>query len=96
LCAEAGDLLAVAGDLALELGAQGVFAAEGGRSFGGLALGGGQLGGGLGYFSGQGAGGLGDAGTLQIDFLEFYEMFNVRLHRCEKSSSLGSVLRNGG
>ena len=96
LGAEAGDLLAVAGDLAIELGAEGIFAREGAGGFSGLTLGGGQLSGGLGNRSGQGAGGLGDAGALQIHFLKFYEMFNLGLHRCEKSSSLGRGMENSG
>lgn len=96
LSAEAGDFLAVAGDIAIELGAEGVFAGECAGGFSSLALGGGQLRGGLGYFSGECAGGLGDAGALQIDLLELYEMFNLRLHRCEKSTAWGGELKNSG
>ena len=55
LGAEAGGLLAVVGDLALEAGAQRFFAAEGGRGLGSLALGCRQGGFGLGELGGQGA-----------------------------------------
>ena len=55
LGAEAGGLLAVACDLALEAGAERFLAAEGGGGFGSLALGCGESGLGLGELGGQGA-----------------------------------------
>ena len=64
LGAESGGLLAVGVDLALQAGAQRVFAAERGRGVGGLALGGGERGLGLGDFRGQRAQLLVEAGAV--------------------------------
>ena len=82
LVAIAGGLLTVSGDFALHAGAEGVFAAEGGGSLGGLALGGGEGGLGLRNFCRQGARGQCKGGTLQLHRLQLYEIFNVRMHLC--------------
>ena len=81
LSAEFGGLLAVPGDLAVQAGAQRVFAAERGRGFGGLALRGGQPGMRLGDLRGQRTQLLVEAGAVEIDGLELYEILNEGLHR---------------
>jgi hypothetical protein len=96
LGAEAGGLLAVSGDLAVQPGAQGFFAVQGIGGGGGLALGGGERGLGLGDFGRQGARGKGEAGTLQIDALQLYEVFNVRLHPCYEVYGICRLLRKWG
>jgi len=96
LDAEAGSLLAVAGDLALQAGAQRILAAEGGGSLGGVALGGGQRRFGLGDLRGQRARRLRQPGTLQIHSLQLYEVFNVRLHPCQEVYVMYRLFRKWG
>jgi hypothetical protein len=81
LRAEAGGLLAMGGDFAIETGAERLLAGESGRGFGGLALSGGQCGFGLGDLRRKRAQGESETGTLQVDTLQLYEIFNLRFHR---------------
>ena len=80
LGAETGGLLAEAGNLALQAGAQRLFVAERIGCCSGLALGGGQRGLSLGSLRGEGAQSGGEASPLQVDDLQLYEIFNMRLH----------------
>lgn len=48
---------------------------------------------GPGNFCRQGTQGEGEAGTLQIDFLQLYEIFNVRLHPWDEVYGIGRLLR---
>ena len=80
LVAVAGSLLAVGGDLAIQAGTERFLAAECGGGLGGLTLCGGKGGLGLGNLSRQGAGGLGKARAFQLNRLQLYEIFNLRLH----------------
>ncbi len=89
LGAEAGGLLAVFCNLAFEAGAEGFLAAECGGGLGSLMLGGSECGSGLGELGGQSARLLSEAGPLQFDGLQFYEVFNQRLHPCQEGYGIG-------
>ena len=96
LGAKAGDFLAVGGDVAIETGAEGLLAADGGGGFSRLELGGVEGGLGLGDLSRQSAEAEGQAGTLQVDVLQLYEIFNLRLHPCYEVYVIHRVLRKQG
>jgi len=78
---EARGFLAVRVDLALQAGAQGVFATERRRSLGRLAFDSCERGLPLGDFSRQRAQFLVAPGSVVFNQLELYEVFNQRLHR---------------
>lgn len=80
LGAESDGLLTVGCDFAIETGAEGFFAAEGGGGFSRLALGSGKGGFGLGDFGGKGAQRERKTSALEVDTLQLYEGFNLRLH----------------
>ena len=73
------------GDLALQPGAQGFFAAQGVGYFGGEAFGGGQGCPASASSAGRVREGAGEASALQIQLLQLYELFDMLLHLCYKS-----------
>ena len=89
LGAEAGSLLAMIGNVAFEAGAKRFLAAECAGGLGGLLLGGCECGLSLGELGGQGARLLGEAGSLQFEGLQLYEVFNQRLHPCQEGYGIG-------
>jgi hypothetical protein len=91
LSAEAGSLLAMLGDFAIESGAEGFFPGERGRSLVHLMLCGSERGRSLGELSGQCAHLLIEASALQFDGLQLYEVFNERLHLCLEGYDIGAV-----
>ena len=96
LGAEAGGLLAVAGDLAFEAGAERFLAAEGGGGLLSLTLSGSEGSLRLGELGGQGACLLDDAGPVQFDSLQLYEVFNQLLHPCQEGYGIGALFRKCG
>lgn len=95
LGAESGGLLAVFCNLALEAGAERFLAAECVGGLGCLVLGGSEGGTGLDELSGQCARLLSEAGSLQLDSLQFYEVLNQLLHPCQEGYVIGLVKENG-
>ena len=73
------------GDLALQPGAQGFFAAQGVGYFRGEAFGGGQGCPCFGQLGRKSAEGAGEASALQIQLLQLYELFGMLLNLCYKS-----------
>jgi len=71
-------------DFELKAGAGGFFTAEGGRNFRCLVFSRGKKGFSLSYFRRQGACLFGDAGAVEFDVLQLYEVFNVCLHPCQE------------
>ena len=89
LGAESGGFLAVFCNVAFEACAEGFFAAECGGGLGCLMLGGSECGSSLDELSGQSARLLSEAGSLQLDGLQFYEVFNQLLHPCQEGYVIG-------
>ena len=95
LGAESGSLLAVFRNLTFEAGAECLLAAECSGGLGSQMLSGGKGGSCLDEFGRQCARLLSEAGSLQLDSLQFYEVFNQLLHPCQEGYVIELVKENG-
>jgi hypothetical protein len=93
LIAKADSLLALSSDLAVQAGAERVFAGKCIRSFGGLALGRNEKRLGVRDLSRQGESCLIKEGPLQLDRLQLYQVFNLLLHPLYEVYGIYHVLR---
>lgn len=89
LGAETGGLLAVFRNVAFEAGAKRFFAGKRSGSLGCLMLGGSEGGSGLNELSRQSARLLSETRSLQLNSLQFYEVFNKLLHPCQEGYVIG-------
>jgi hypothetical protein len=96
LGAEVSSLLAMGRNFPVESRAQGFFSAERLRGLGCPRLTGGKSGVGLGEFGGQGTCFLSDASTVQLNGLEFYEVFSELLHLCQEGYGIVGPFKKSG
>jgi len=96
LGAEVSSLLAMGRNFPVESRAQGFFSAERLRGLGCPRLTGGKSGVGLGEFGGQGTCFLSDASTVQLNGLEFHEVFSELLHLCQEGYGIVGPFKKSG
>ena len=86
-------LLPMSGNVALQAVAKGILSRQRVRSSGSLALRRGKRGFCLRHLGGQGSCRLRQPGPLQVDRLQLYKIFNVRMHSSTEVYAIGRLIR---